>query len=330
MLDNIMRGRRLRRTKVLRRMVRETEVRPQDLIQPYFVAETIGDDEAAPISSMPGQSQLGLKALERKVGEAVAKGLTSCILFGIPKHKDELATQAYDSNGIVQRAVAMLKDNYPDLVVVTDVCLCEFTSHGHCGLVDKHSPHDPVRNDTTVELLARTALSHAEAGADIIAPSDMMDGRVGAIRATLDDVGFEHIPIMSYAVKFASAFYGPFREAAESAPKFGDRKSYQMDAGNFREAMREAEADTLEGADMLMVKPAMPNLDILRSMRERFDLPMAAYQVSGEYSMIMAAAKMGWLDAKATMLESLTCIKRAGADLIISYFTEAFLRAQAE
>ena len=326
MNDPFFRGRRTRRTPALRAMVRETDLRAQDLIQPYFVAETLAPDQAAPIASMPGQFQYGLDALVSRVAESASQGLNALILFGIPKHKDESGSQAYAQDGIVQRAVTRIKQRCPDMVVITDVCLCEFTSHGHCGLIDHKTPDDPVRNDPTLELLAQAAVSHAKAGADMVAPSDMMDGRVQAIRTALDLSGFSHIPLMSYAVKFASAFYGPFREAAESAPQFGDRKSYQMDPGNFREAMREAEADALEGADLLMVKPAMPNLDVLRAMRERFDHPLCAYQVSGEYSMIMAAARQGWLDAGKTAMDSLTCIKRAGADLIISYFTEAFLK----
>lgn len=313
------RGRRLRGTAALRELIRETEVRPQDLIMPYFVAETGGRDFKNPIKSMPGQFQLGLNELEKTVAKAVDTGLRSALLFGIPKEKDEVGSQAYADGGIVQEAVRLLKNRWPDLVVVTDVCLCEFTSHAHCGLLSKDGE---ILNDPTLELLAKTALSHARAGADIVAPSDMMDGRVGAIRAALDDEGFVNTPIMSYAVKYASSFYGPFRDAAENTPKQGDRKSYQMDPGNFRESMREAQADVDEGADILMVKPALPYLDILRMVRDSFDLPLAAYQVSGEYSLIKAASANGWIDEKNLVLESLTSIKRAGADLILSYFTE--------
>ena len=276
----------------------------------------------APISSMPGQEQLGLDALVERVAAFMPMGLTSVILFGLPKEKDPVGSQAYAADGIVQRGIRRLKERFPELVVITDVCLCEYTSHGHCGIIE----NEYVQNDPTLELLSRTALSHAKAGADIVAPSDMMDGRVQAIRASLDQNGFAHIPVLSYAVKYASAFYGPFREAADSAPQFGDRRSYQMDPANGREGLLEAYADVAEGADMLMVKPAMPYLDVLHALKERFHLPLAAYQVSGEYSMLKAAAQNGWLDEKSCMIESLTGIKRAGADLIISYFTEAMLK----
>ena len=316
------RGRRLRRTASIRDLVRETHLRREDLIMPYFVAETGPEDMVKPIGAMPGQNQLGMKALVERVGKAVDKGLAACILFGIPSVKDPVGSQGYAEDGVVQRAVRELKKKFPQLVVVTDVCLCEYTSHGHCGVL---SDEGQVLNDPTLELLARTALSHVQAGADIVAPSDMMDGRVAAIRAALDGKGFEDTPIMSYAVKYASAFYGPFREAAESAPKSGDRKSYQMDPANWREALREASADVAEGADFLMVKPAGPYLDIIRLVRESFDLPLAAYQVSGEYSMIKAAAQLGWINHDAVMLESLVAIKRAGADMILTYFTEDML-----
>ena len=249
-------------------------------------------------------------------------GLRSAIVFGLPEKKDPAGTGAYADDGIVQRAVMRLKETYPELMVVTDVCLCEYTSHGHCGVLDRHGE---VLNDPTLELLAKTAVSHVRAGADIVAPSDMMDGRVGAIRAALDAAGFSHIPVMSYAVKYASAFYGPFREAAESAPAFGDRRGYQMDPANSREALREAAADLAEGADILMVKPAMPYLDILRVLRDNFDTPLAAYQVSGEYAMLKAAIANGWLDPKLAVLEALLGIKRAGADMIITYFAEEVL-----
>lgn len=316
------RGRRLRRTASLRNLVRETEIRPQNLIQPYFVLEHDDETIRKPIGSMPGQEQLGLKALEERIASFMPMGLQAVILFGLPKKKDPRGSQAYAAEGIVQQAVRRLKERFPELVVVTDVCLCEYTSHGHCGLIENND----VNNDATLELLARTALSHAEAGADIVAPSDMMDGRVLAIRNALDENSHEQTPILSYAVKYASAFYGPFREAADSAPQFGDRKTYQMDPANGREGLLEAAADMAEGADMLMVKPAMPYLDVLRSLKETFDLPLAAYQVSGEFAMIKAAAEKGWLDEQACMIESLTAIKRAGADLILSYFSEAMCK----
>jgi len=321
-MHDFYRGRRLRRTPALRDMVRETVISRNDLSMLYFVAETGSPDMVKPIESMPGQNQLGMTALIERVSRAVDNGLVSCMLFGIPNEKDPVASQAYAANGVVQRAVRELKRKFPKLVVITDVCLCEYTSHGHCGVLREDGE---VLNDPSLELLAKTALSHVEAGADIVAPSDMMDGRVAAIRAMLDDHGFEMTPIMSYAVKYASAYYGPFREAAESAPKSGDRKAYQMDPANWREALREAAADAAEGADFLMVKPAGPYLDILRLVRDMFDLPLAAYQVSGEYSLIKAAAKLGWVDEEAVVMESLVGIKRAGADLILTYFTEDVL-----
>jgi porphobilinogen synthase len=314
------RGRRLRRTHAIRKLVREVEVRPSDLVMPYFVVE--GDESfIKSIEAMPGQAQLGLAALEERVGRAVDKGLAAVILFGIPKIKDEAGSQAWDDEGVVQQAVRRLKAAFPDLVVVTDVCLCEYTSHGHCGLVEDGR----VLNDPTLDLLARSAVSHAKAGADIVAPSDMMDGRVGHVRRALDDNGFAETPVMSYAVKYASAFYGPFREAAESAPQFGDRKTYQMDPANSREAVREGSADIMEGADILMVKPALPYLDVLRVLRDRTAHTLAAYQVSGEYSMLKAAGAKGWLDERAAALEALGSIKRAGADIMLSYFTEELL-----
>ncbi|MFH1914968.1 MAG: porphobilinogen synthase [Pseudomonadota bacterium] len=317
------RGRRLRSSLTLREMVRENQVRPQDLIMPYFVVETDDESFMKEISSMPGQYQLSLKQLEGKVEEAVQNGLKSCILFGIPAQKDETGSQAYADSGIVQQAIRLLKDRWPELIVVADTCLCEYTSHGHCGLVK----NGEVLNDPTLNLLARAAVAQARAGADIVAPSDMMDGRVAAIRAALDDAGFVNTPIMSYAVKYASAFYGPFREAAESTPQFGDRKTYQMDPPNAREAMREAAADLMEGADILMVKPGLPYLDVIRQVRDAFDAPVAAYQVSGEYAMIKAAALNGWIDEQAVVMESLVAFKRAGADLILTYFTEDVLKA---
>ena len=318
---DFFRGRRLRRTPALREMVRETELRPQDLIMPYFVVETDDASFEKPITSMPGQSQLSLQKLLERVGRMVDKGLRSLILFGIPREKDPEGSQAWADNGIVQQAVAALKERFPELVVITDVCLCEYTSHGHCGLVQDGR----VLNDPTLDLLARAALSHARAGADMVAPSDMMDGRVAAIRERLDHKGFTDLPIMSYAVKYASSFYGPFREAAASPPQFGDRKTYQMDPGNRLEGLREASADAVEGADILMVKPALPYLDVVRLVRDVFDLPVAAYQVSGEYAMIKAAAQNGWIDEAPLVLETLTSIKRAGADLILTYFTEDVL-----
>ena len=320
-MPNFFRGRRLRRTRGIRELIRETEIRPQDLIQPYFVVETEDKNFAWEIPSMPGQHQLSMSRLLDKIGQAVDKGLRSLILFGIPEHKDEVASQAYAENGIIQQAIRAIKDKYPQLVVITDVCLCEYTSHGHCGLIKKKY----VQNDPTLKLLAKTALSHAKAGADMVAPSDMMDGRVQAIRTILDENGFFELPIMSYAVKYASSFYGPFRDAAQSAPQFGDRKSYQMDPANSVEAMREAQADVNEGADIIMVKPALPYLDIVRKIKDNFFVPVAAYQVSGEYSLIKAAAAKGWVDEKSIVLESLISIKRAGADLILSYFTEQVL-----
>ena len=320
-MDDFFRGRRLRHDAGVRDLVRETFLRPEDLVQPYFVLETEDRDLQVPIEAMPGQAQLSLPRLLEQVARAVDSGLRAVILFGIPEKKDAEGSGAYASDGIIQESVRALKNKFPDLVVITDVCLCEYTAHGHCGLIrDQY-----VQNDPTLELLARTALSHAEAGADMVAPSDMMDGRVQFIRRTLDEAGYMELPLMSYAVKYASSFYGPFREAAQSAPQFGDRKSYQMDPANFMEGLREAAADLKEGADILMVKPAMPYLDVLRRLRTSFDCPLAAYQVSGEYSMIKAAGRNGWLDEKKVVLESLTGIKRAGAGLILSYFSEEVL-----
>ena len=317
------RGRRLRSSRAMRDLVRESRLSRDDLIQPYFVVES-NPDFRKPIASMPGQFQLGLNQLVSDVGEAVDAGLKSLILFGIPVAKDPAGSQAYAENGIVQEAIRRIKDRWPELIVVADTCLCEYTSHGHCGLV---SPEGEVRNDPTLDLLARAAVAQARAGADIVAPSDMMDGRVAAIRQALDAEGFLNTPIMSYAVKYSSAFYGPFRDAAESAPKFGDRKTYQMDPANWREGLREAAADVEEGADILMVKPGLPYLDVIRLVRDNFDLPVAAYQVSGEYSQIKAAGQLGWIDETAVALESLIAFKRAGADLILSYFTQDLLKA---
>ena len=325
-MNEFYRGRRLRRNPVIREMVRETQLSAADLMMLYFVVDTTDEDFKKEIPSMPGQYQLSLKQLEKTVGEAVDAGLRSLMLFGIPKHKDAIASEAYAPNGIVQRAIRMLKAKWPDLQVVTDVCLCEYTSHGHCGLIREGDRTGCVLNDATLDLLARTAVSHARAGADIVAPSDMMDGRVLAIRSALDEAGFKDVPVMSYAVKYASCFYGPFRDAAEGAPKFGDRRTYQMDPAGVTEAVREMEADIAEGADIFIVKPAGPYQDIIRLLKDNFDAPLAGYQVSGEYSMICAAAANGWLDEKASVLESLIGIKRSGAGLIITYFTEKALK----
>lgn len=323
---DFFRGRRLRRTAALREIVRETTLRAADLMMAYVVVETGDSAFRKEIGAMPGQYQLSLQELERHVEAAVATGLRSCILFGIPQKKDHRGSEARNKDGIVQQAVRRLKKRWPGLVVCTDVCLCEYTDHGHCGLVPQDDTSGEVLNDPTLSLLAKTAVSHAEAGADMVAPSDMMDGRVQAIRRALDQNGFSHIPVMSYAVKYASGFYGPFREAAESTPRSGDRKTYQMDPANRLEAMREAAADIAEGADILIVKPAGAYLDIIRDVRERFDAPVAAYQVSGEYAMIRAAGLNGWINEDVVAMETLLGIKRAGAGLIISYFTEELLR----
>ena len=325
-MNNFYRGRRLRRTPILREMVRETSLAAADLIMPYFVVDTDDASFRQPIASMPGQFQLSLAELEKEVGEAVKLGLRSVILFGIPSSKDPVGSGAYASEGIVQKAIRMIKKNWPEIVVIADCCLCEYTSHGHCGIIAMGDTVGRVLNDSTLELLARTAVSQAEAGADIIAPSDMMDGRVLAIREALDEAGYEETPIMSYAVKYASAYYGPFRDAAESAPKFGDRRTYQMDPANVQEAMREMQADIEEGADIFIVKPAGPYQDVIRLMRDSFDVPLAAYQVSGEYSVICAAALNGWIDRKAVVLESLIGLKRSGAKIIITYFAAEALR----
>jgi len=316
----IVRPRRLRRTETIRRMVRETGIQPSNLIYPMFVRPGRGLRQEIP--SMPGNFHLSPDTLVEEVRPLAAAGLPAVILFGVPDRKDERGSAAYDHAGAVQEAIARLKDALPDLVVITDVCLCAYTDHGHCGVVKDGR----ILNDETLELLARMAVSHARAGADMVAPSDMMDGRVGAIRQALDDEGFSDVAIMAYSAKYASAFYGPFRDAAHSAPGFGDRRSYQMDPANAREALRELELDLDEGADILMVKPAMPYLDVIRSAREVFDVPIAAYQVSGEYAMIKAAAERGWLDEQAAALEALTAIRRAGADLILTYFAPQVLR----
>jgi porphobilinogen synthase len=314
------RARRLRRNPALRRMVRETELKIDDLIYPLFSA--FGRDIRREIPSMPGIFQLSIENLVTEAREAHQLGIPAVILFGIPEQKDALGSDSYSEEGIIQQTVAALKAELPELIVITDVCLCEYTDHGHCGVIKG----DDVDNDATLQLLSAQALSHARAGADIVAPSDMMDGRVATIRELLDANGFSHIPIMSYAVKYASAFYGPFRDAAQSAPQFGDRRSYQMDPANRREAWREAALDVQECADFLMVKPAMAYLDIVRDLRERFDLPLVAYNVSGEYAMLKAAARQGWIDHDRVMIELLTGIKRAGADLIITYHAKEAAR----
>ncbi len=313
-VPSFQRFRRLRQTPSLRRLVQETRLHPAEFILPLFV--THGFDVRAEIGAMPGVSHLSVDRLPYAVEEAVGAGVTSVLLFGLPETKDAGASEAFARAGIVQQAVRRIKADFPEVVVITDVCLCAYTDHGHCGLLTDHGTID---NDTTLPVLARVALSHAEAGADIVAPSDMMDGRIAAIRATLDDRGFAETPIMAYSAKFASAFYGPFREAAHSAPSHGDRRSHQMDPANGREALREIAADIAEGADMVMVKPAMPYLDVLAQARAAFDVPIAAYQVSGEYSMLKNAAQNGLLDERRAMLEALTSIKRAGADSIITY-----------
>lgn len=309
-----VRMRRLRRSDALRRLVRETTLSVDDLVQPLFVVP--GSRVAHPVRSMPGIHQFSVDRVVEECRRIADLGIPAVILFGIPESKDATGSAAYRPDGVVQQAVESIKREIPELVVITDVCLCEYTDHGHCGVVSGTE----VDNDATLELLAREALSHARAGADIVAPSDMMDGRVGAIREALDSEGFEMLPILSYAVKYASAFYGPFREAAQSAPQFGDRRSYQMDPGNADEALREVELDLEEGADMVMVKPALPCLDILRRVKDTFGRPVAAYQVSGEYSMIKAAAAQGWLDEQQVVLETLTAIRRAGADFVLTYF----------
>lgn len=310
------RPRRLRRREGLRRLVRETLLTPADFIYPLFVVP--GTKVKEPIGAMPGMYRWSVDLVAEEVRAVQDLGLPAVLLFGLPETKDELGTEAGKRTGVVQQAIKRIKKAAPDLIVITDVCLCAYTSHGHCGVVREGE----VDNDATLELLAQVALSHAEAGADVVAPSDMMDGRVLAIREALDERGFEMIPIMSYAVKYASGFYGPFREAAESAPQFGDRRGYQMDPANAREAFREAALDVEEGADIIMVKPALPYLDIIAGLRGEIDQPLAAYQVSGEYSMIKAAAAQGWLDEKTVLLESLVSIKRAGADMIITYFAK--------
>lgn len=314
------RPRRLRQNEIIRNLVRESKVDVSDLIYPLFVVE--GNNIRKEIGSLEGNYHLSIDQLEGEIKEILSLGIKGVILFGLPNYKDEIGSAAYDSNGVVQKAIRKIKEITKDLLVITDVCLCEYTNHGHCGLIKE----EIVDNDLSVELIVKTALSHAKAGADIVAPSDMMDGRVGAIRKQLDKYGYTHIPIMAYSVKYASAFYGPFREAADSAPEFGDRRGYQMDPGNRNEAIREIELDTQEGADMVMVKPALPYLDIIREVKNISKLPVVAYNVSGEYAMIKAAARKGWIDGSKAMNEMLLSIKRAGADIIITYFAKEFAR----
>ena len=308
--------RRMRATETHRRMVRETRLSVDNLIYPLFVVH--GRNVKREVSSMPGIFQLSVDNIILEAKDVHSLGIPAVILFGIPEHKDETGSEAYADSGIVQQAVKAIKDNIPDLLVITDVCLCEYTSHGHCGVVKDGR----VLNDPTLELLAKESVSHVKAGADIVAPSDMMDGRVSAIRQALDKEGFENIPVMSYGAKYASAFYGPFRDAAESTPQFGDRRSYQMDPANSREAMQEIALDIEEGADIVMVKPALPYLDIVYRIKERWDIPVAAYNVSGEYSLVKAAGRLGWIDESRVMMETLTSIKRAGADIILTYFAK--------
>lgn len=318
----VTRMRRLRRTEAMRSLVRETHLHPGALINPLFICP--GEGVRKPISSMPNVFNLSVDEALKEAERSAELGIGGLLLFGLPAEKDEQATGAWAEDGIVQTALREFKKHrkLDSLVMMTDVCLCEYTSHGHCGVVARDGDHYDIENDTSIALLAKTAYSLAKAGADIVAPSDMLDGRVAAIRDALDAGGFEQTPILSYASKFSSAFYGPFREAADSAPQFGDRKSYQMDGANLREAMREIELDIAEGADMLLMKPAMPYLDVMREARQRFDLPMGAYQVSGEYSMLHAAFERGWLEPERTMMESLTSVRRAGADFIVTYFAK--------
>jgi porphobilinogen synthase len=315
----IKRPRRLRKSAVLREMVRETRLAPANLIYPLFVCP--GEGVRREIRSMPGVFNLSIDELVKEAATARGAGVSSLIIFGLPERKDEHGSGAFAEDGITQRAIRAIKREVKEMVVLADTCLCEYTSHGHCGILEDGD----VANDPTLELLVNTAISQAQAGADVIAPSGMMDGMIAAIRNGLDEAGFTHTPILSYAVKYASAFYGPFREAADSAPQFGDRRGYQMDPPNVREALREAELDVDEGADLLMVKPALPYLDVIRAVRERFDLPLAAYQVSGEYAQIKAAGRLGWIDEERVMMESLIAIKRAGADLILTYFAKDVL-----
>jgi len=314
----IYRPRRLRANENLRRLIRETSLSADDLIMPLFVRP--GRNVRKEISSMPGNYQLSVDEIAKEARKAADLGVPAIILFGIPSKKDSVGSEGYKKNNIVARAIKAIKDKVDDLVVITDVCLCEYTDHGHCGVVKKHGKDFTIDNDATLELLAKMALSHVEAGADMVAPSDMMDGRIGAVRSALDDTGFAEIPIMAYAAKYASAFYGPFREAAESPPQFGDRRSYQMDPPNSDEALREVALDIEEGADIVMVKPALPYLDIIYRVKQEFGYPVAAYNVSGEFSLVKAASERGWVDEKKVALEMLTSIKRAGADMILTYY----------
>jgi porphobilinogen synthase len=311
------RMRRLRRTETLRGLVREAELSPRHLIQPLFVVA--GEDIREPVPSMPGIERFSISGLVEEAGDVVAAGIGAVLLFGVPAEKDEVGSGAYDDEGVVQMAVRALKEAHPELTVITDVCLCEYTSHGHCGVI---GPTGEVENDISVELLAKTAISHAEAGADAVAPSDMMDGRIGSIRFQMDEEGHPNTPIVAYSAKYASAFYGPFRDAAGSTPEFGDRRGYQMDPANAEEAVREALLDLEEGADMLMVKPAVPYLDVVRRVKDETGAPLAAYHVSGEYSMLKAAAANGWIDERAAVVEALTSIRRAGADAIVTYYAK--------
>jgi porphobilinogen synthase len=320
MAHPLYRPRRLRESPLIRRMVRETRLGVDNLILPLFAVHGRGVRD--PVGSMPGVARLSLDELLKEAKDAASMGIPAVLLFGVPQSKDPRGSEAYAEDGIVQQAARAVKETIPDLLVITDVCLCQYTSHGHCGLVEDGR----VKNDASVELLARVALSHLESGADVVAPSDMMDGRVGAIREALDESGYTETPIMAYSAKYASAFYGPFREAAESAPQFGDRRSYQMDPANGSEALREVGLDVDEGADIIMVKPALPYLDVIARVRQEFGLPLAAYSVSGEYAMIKAAGRLGWLDEERCMLEALTAIRRAGADLVITYFAREAAR----
>lgn len=321
----IVRHRRLRHSTAIRNMVQETKLSVHDLIYPIFV--TAGENIKVEIPSMPGIYHFSLDRLEAEIREVSELGIQSVILFGIPEHKDEAGSSAFAENGIVQQAIRKVKEWNRELCVIADTCICQFTSHGHCGIVQSAAEQDAViLNDESLEVLMQTAVSQAAAGADMIAPSNMMDGFVHAIRSGLDEAGYSHIPIMSYSVKYASAFYGPFRDAAHSAPQFGDRRTYQMDPANGREALREANSDVLEGADMLIVKPALAYMDVIKTIRESFDLPVVAYNVSGEYSMIKAAAQNGWIDEKQIVMETLTGFKRAGADLILTYFAKSAVR----
>ncbi len=316
----LYRPRRLRESPLLRSMVRETALRVEDFVYPLFAVHGRGVRE--PIASMPGQYRLSVDEMLKECKDAASMGIPAVLLFGLPRDKDPRGSEAYADDGIIQQAVRAVKDTIPDLLVITDVCLCEYTSHGHCGVVEDGR----IKNDPTLELIARTAISHAEAGADMVAPSDMMDGRVAAIREGLDEGGFTELPIMAYSAKYASAFYGPFRESADSTPQFGDRRSYQMDPANSLEAMREVALDVDEGADIVMVKPALPYLDVIARVKGEFGLPVAAYSVSGEYAMLKAAGQLGWLDEERAMLEALTGIRRAGADIVITYFAKEAAR----